>query len=270
MKNLLYAIFCSMIFISIGCDDECEDEVEVDLTTIDACEYILAPYNTTQKFSNDITTFELHFGPDTLEINEGYSGQRLAIFNDTDVECYFTCLSSAAGTAAISSSQNYFDLQWEAEEWYEGPIEAEDYIEDEELDARSWITDLMDASFLHPEGYPLMITFAFGFHVDEEVIGGYDSMWGTTIPYREDGGPLKNAAYIRVIGNLVEHLEQREVNGIIYEDVIRVEVRLSTLLDPEFQDGDDSPICDIVYNYWFANGIGLIETTDHDLKLVEE
>lgn len=264
MKYLFYTIIFSLFIISVSCDDDCDEEF--DLTTIDACEYILAPHNTTQKFSNDLTTFELHFGPDTLEVDELFSDRRIAIFKDTDVECFFGCRSNEAGTASLGSINN-FQEQWEEEEWYE-KIEAEDYIEDETLDTRSWIGDVLEASYLHPNAYPLMITLVFGFHVNEEIIGGYDSIWGTSILYREDGEISKPAADIRVFGNLVEHIDQREVNGITYEDVILVEVGFKTFIGQEFQDGNDSLISNLVYSYWFAKDIGLIETTDHNFKLI--
>lgn len=272
MKYLSFPIFCLFIFFAVGCEDEEQD----DLSDIDACEYVLPSYNTTQKFSNDLTTFELHFGPDTIVNNTNIIDQRVAILDDTDIEIPFGCVSSNGGFIFLGDGNHFINENaWEEIELFEGVFFSDnwvDYVTDDQLDARSWIEDMLDLTYLNPNGYPIMIPFGISFDDEYEDADGWEGVFGhmTHIVLHEPGVvPPPVVARIRMNSRLAAHLDQHEVNGIEYEDVILVEARFRVTLYPDFQYGDDSPVWDEVYNYWFAKGIGLIETTDRNFKLEE-
>ncbi len=257
-----------MMFISIACDD-CEDEV--DLATIDACEYILPSFNSTKTFSNDLTTFELNFGPDTLESNANIIDLRTGMLNDTDKKVSFGCFTS--DNEMIVSGENNFNSYylWEEEEWYDGPILeelAENYLVDGEFDARAWASELLGSTYLNPKGYPLMITFGFLFQNVEDASGSASGLSLNFSP-SQSGGLMYQAAVANTLtkGTLVDHMAQHEVNGVVYEDVILVEVEYICYITSINGNESDNPVYDLVYNYWFAKDIGLIETTDHDFKL---
>jgi len=82
----------------------------------------------------------------------------------------------------------------------------------------------------------------------------------------DDPSGYVRRGFLRTSSALVEQLDERTVNGTSYEDVIRVEVEFRIELYPDFQNGDDSPVRIYDCEYWFAKGIGMIETSDRNFK----
>lgn len=268
MKSIYFALFSFAIIFILSCT------TDDDLTVIDACEYILPDFESTQTFSNGITTFQLNFGPDTIADfgNPAIADFRWAVLDETGLEFPFFCSSTTMVLG--SAGENIYD-QWTELDWFDGTdfsqSSAQAYITDGQLDARSWIGDGLDATYLHPNALPFMITTGMDFkNIDEDSMGADNTQgWLQFTIQNEDDPNLMPTIVARLnfIRQLVELIDEHEVNGIVYEDVIRVEMEIEAQLYPDYQYGDDSNVREVVYDYWFAKGIGLIETTDRNFKL---
>ncbi len=103
--------------------------------------------------------------------------------------------------------------------------------------------------------------------MDTELFSGEEQESQTEAPMIHGHlGPFTEYGKLRSKTLITGFLDTRGVEGKNYYDVIEVEHTLSYLLLNEDGETFDSYI-EEQNTYWFANGIGLIETTDKGYKL---
>jgi len=260
MKKYLFALFFISISIFFACTDE------EDLSVIDACDYILPPVNTTQSFSNEFISFDINIGLDTVPGNSSFlNAHRRGFLNETDIKIDFGC--GANGSDVILG--NFDELTYDLFEENEEAIEESDFVVDGVIDHRAFLYAASEI-LLDPETHPLLVTFGLAFqNATEASMGAAEPQTVTAysrVSADSSNWEFVNRAFLRTTSTLVEHLDERTVNGTIYEDVIRVEVEFRIELYPDFQNGDDSPVRVYDCEYWFAKGIGMIETSDRNFK----
>jgi len=252
MKIYLFAIACFSLLFIVGCTDD-------ELIGLDACDYILPEFDSTQKYSNDLGSFEMHIGPDTIEAG---LKERYSFFDTTEVIVSYGCGNHIGiGSGYSSGLYDHVNL---------AGLVKEDYTVDEIFDARSMMEDYLDLTLFDPAGPPLIVTFGVVFDNADENGDIGDGKLRVSIDVPDPLGPPPYRVFgmkVQSYSQLAEKVDQHEVNGTIYEDVIRVELDFTAYLYRENANEDTSPIRQITFDYWFAKGIGLIETTDHNYKL---
>lgn len=259
-------ILCLITIVFIGCTDDQGSS----LSEINACDYIYPPANSTQVYSNDLSSFTLEMGPDTATYTGTSSGGGVLIYAlsgklENGHVIAYACGDD--GAQAIGPNED---------DWYNFLEEADaiqdDYFDGSNFDARSLMEDLLDKDFLQADGFPLIMTLPTLFYnaTEETLDDVKKGSLGISISINNPEAPTPpriTIATISIVGQLKEHLSSYQVNDVEYEDVIKVEIRCTAYQGAIYHDGDDSPIREIIADYWFAKGIGMIETTDRDYRL---
>lgn len=248
-----HRIFALLTLIALGflCSCDCED----DPIYIVTCEYTTPLADTEYSYSNGDTSFSIYIQNYTAEINTDFViSQPLDVQDGIPCATSFACMDSSSYTGPFSGDYpNSFLLPEAANYYTEGVLDKSQYM----LDLQERIDDYGYPRFLCYSAY-----YADGFSDSDE---NFSHAFQTLLrDFDSNDHAQRNIGYHRWYTQVRGHESSRTVNGVQYSDVIEV------LLHWEMRPLDipsDQLIVDEAYQYWFAKGIGMIETTDGDWSL---
>lgn len=249
LRSLFLCLFLCLCLQSCDTDE--------DPVFIVACDYLIPLQDGAYVFANADTSFTMNIGPYNGEdLPDAPADLKLISYEGTEYRAVYACPDSMAYIASYEevgpSLIDAFDFPEFGESTAAStfdPVEATQLFESE-MDAFVYPRALLFATLLRDteigsDEY-LNTSFSTGLVNGDEP----QALW----PYCDVGWRT----------DIVEYSESRTVAGTQYDDVIKMEFSWSLR---SRDNGSESYDVDRVFNYWFAKGIGLIETDDGNYKL---